>query len=89
MIALELDENMALIPDPCNPEMKVHTSRKVKEFFYSCLKCSNMTPPQNLQRFVVLLQLRTCYWAEGRKNEPRTGVTNYTIGDGDKDYNYS
>lgn len=33
MIALELDEHMSLIPDPCNPEMKVHTSRKVKEFF--------------------------------------------------------
>lgn len=33
MIALELDEHMILIPDPCNPEMKVPTSRKVKEFF--------------------------------------------------------
>lgn len=33
MIALELNEHMTLIPDPCNPEIKVPTSRKAKEFF--------------------------------------------------------
>lgn len=64
MIALELDEHMALIPEPYNPEMKAHTSRKVI-FFYNCLKCSNI-PSQNLERFIVALLL-TFYWAEGRE----------------------
>lgn len=47
-----------------------------------------MTPPQTLEKFIVALLLM-CYWAEGRKNEPMTGVINCTIGDGNEAYHYS